>query len=135
LNGAEEAGLLAVAREPGCKLAVSVLDLPEPGDGSGRRPLFGPIPWAWWLPASRLPGKSLQVASACWLSAGWGRSAEFELGLSEWGELGLSRFSAWRGLQAPGRAGLLSILDRPGRKPIVTVQDAPHRHPAGRTWN
>ena len=35
LHSAELAGLLAVEREPGCKLAVSVLDLPEPEAGSG----------------------------------------------------------------------------------------------------
>ena len=56
LHAAELAGLLAVEREPGCKLAVSVLDLPEPEAGPERRPLYGPIPWSWWLPASRLPG-------------------------------------------------------------------------------
>ena len=73
----------------GCKLAVSVLDLPEPEAGSKRRPLYGPIPWSWWLPASRLPGKTLQVASVCWLLAGWKRSAEFELALDDWAEFGL----------------------------------------------
>jgi hypothetical protein len=36
LNSAELAGLLAVEREPGCKLAVSVLDLPEPETGPKR---------------------------------------------------------------------------------------------------
>ncbi len=56
LHEAELAGLLSVAREPGCKLAVSVLDLPVPEAGSKHRPLYGPIPWRWWLPASRLPG-------------------------------------------------------------------------------
>jgi hypothetical protein len=53
VHAAELAGLLAVEREPGCKLAVSVLDLPEPEAGPKRRPLYGPIPWSWWLPASR----------------------------------------------------------------------------------
>ena len=38
---------LAVEREPGCKLAVSVLDLPEPEAGPKCRPLYGPIPWSW----------------------------------------------------------------------------------------
>jgi len=43
LHGAELAGLLAVERKPGCKLAVSVLDLPGPGpianDPSRRSPI------------------------------------------------------------------------------------------------
>ena len=56
IHAAELAGLLAVEREPGCKLAVSVSDLLGQESGSERRPLYGPIPWAWWLPASRLPG-------------------------------------------------------------------------------
>src|ERR1700722_7088854 len=89
---------LAVEREPGCKLAVSVLDLPEPDAGPKRRPLYGPIPWSWWLPASRLPGTSLQVGVVCWLLAGSSRSADFELSLDGWAEFGLSRFSASRGL-------------------------------------
>jgi hypothetical protein len=37
--------------------------------------------WSCWLPAARIPGKSLQVAPVCWLLAGWRRSADFELAL------------------------------------------------------
>jgi hypothetical protein len=123
LHAAELAGLLAVEREPGCKLAVSVLDLPEPESGPGRRPLYGPIPWSWWLPASRLPGKSLHVGAVCWLLAGWERSAEFELAIDEWGEFGLSRFSASRGLRELGWAGLVSVARTPGQSPNVTIRD------------
>lgn len=123
LHSAELAGLLAVEREPGCKLAVSVLDLPEPEVRPERRPLYGPIPWSWWLPASRLPGRSLQVASICWLSAGWSRSAGFELALDDWAEFGLSRFSASRGLDELERAGLVSVGRTPGRSPNVTILD------------
>jgi hypothetical protein len=103
LRSAELAGLVSVSRESGCKLEVSILDLTEAGPK--RRPLYGPIPWSWWLPASRLPGKSLQVGSVCWLLAGWSRSAEFELAIDDWSEFSLSRFSASRGLlhwAAPG---------------------------------
>ncbi len=123
LHAAELAGLLAVKREPGCKLAVAVLDLPGPESGPERRPLYGPIPWSWWLPASRLPGKSLQVASVCWLLAGWERSAGFELALDGWADLGLSRFSASRGLDELERAKLVSVGRTPGRSPVVTVLD------------
>jgi hypothetical protein len=122
-HSAELGGLLTVEREPGCKLAVSVLDLPEPEAGPKCRPLYGPIPWSWWLPASRLPGKSLQVASVCWLLAGWRRSADFELALEGWAEFGLSRFSASRGLDELQRAGLVSIDRTPGRSPVVTILD------------
>ena len=123
LHAAELAGLLAVEREPGCKLAVSVLDLTEPESGPERRPLYGPIPWNWWLPASRLPGKSLQVGAVCWLLAGWERSADFELALEGWADLGLSRFSASRGLDELERAKLVSVSRTPGRSPVVTVLD------------
>jgi hypothetical protein len=123
LHAAELAGLLDVDREPGCKLSISVLDLPEPEAGPLRRPLFGPIPWAWWLPASRLPGKALQVASACWLSAGWSRSAEFELALDGWSEFGLSRFSARRGLDELEKSGLVSVTRSPGRRAVVAIMD------------
>jgi hypothetical protein len=122
-HSAEPAGLLAVEREPGCKLVVSVLDLPEPEAGPKRRPLYGPIPWSLWLSASRLPGSSLQVRAVCWLLAGWSRSADFELALDSWAEFGLSRFSAPRGLDELARARLVSVGRTPGRSPDVTIQD------------
>jgi hypothetical protein len=122
-HAAELAGLLAVEREPGCKLAVSILEFRGPEAESERRPLHGPIPWSWWLPASRLPGSSLQVASVCWLLAGWSRSADFELALDGWAEFGLSRFSASRGLDDLARAGLVSVGRTSGRSPDVTILD------------
>jgi hypothetical protein len=126
--GLHTAELLSASREPGCKLAVSVLNLPEPEAGPKRRPLYGPIPWSWWLPASRLPGKAVQVASVCWLLAGWRRSVDFELALDDWAEFGLSRFSASRGLDELERAGSVSINRTPGRSPVVTIMDAAAAH-------
>ena len=123
LHAAELAGLLAVVREPGCKLAVFVLDLPGPESRPGRRPLYGPIPWQWWLPASRLPGRSLHVGAVCWLLAGWERSAGFELALEGWADLGLTRFSASRGLDELERAELVSVGRTPGRPLLVTILD------------
>jgi DNA-binding transcriptional ArsR family regulator len=121
LNAAELAGLLAEEREPGCKLAVSGLDLPEPDAGPKRGPLYGRIPWSWWLPAARLPGRSLRVASVCWLSAVWSRLADFELALDGWAEFGLSRFSASRGLDALEQAELVTVGRRSGRPSAVTI--------------
>jgi hypothetical protein len=92
LRAAEFAGLISVSRKPGRKSLVSVSNPAEPEAGPKRRPLYWPIRWACWLPASRPPGKSLQAASACWLLAGWERSAEFELALDKLAEFGLSRF-------------------------------------------
>jgi hypothetical protein len=121
LHSAGLAGLLVVEPEPGCKLAVSTLDGPKSETGLERRPLYRPIPWSWWLPASRLPGRSLQVASVCWLLAGWSRSADFELALDGWAEFGLSRFSGSRGIDGLKRAGLLSVSRTPGQSPVVTI--------------
>jgi hypothetical protein len=122
LHAAELAGLLSASREPGRKLAVSVSDVPGPDTGPTHRPLYGPIPWAWWLPASRLPGKSLQVASVLWLLAGWERSADFELAWDDWAEFGLSRFSASRNLATLESAGLVSAVRRPGQSPVVSIR-------------
>src|SRR4051794_28409449 len=96
LHEAELAGLLSVVREPGCKLAVSVVDPPGGGEKSPG-PLYGPIPWAWWVTALRLDGPAVRTAAACWLVGGWERSAEFELALARWADLGLTRRSAGRG--------------------------------------
>jgi hypothetical protein len=57
------------------------------------------------------------------LLAGWERSASFELALDGWADLGLSRFSASRGLAELERAELVSVARTPGRSPIITVLD------------
>ena len=75
------------------------------------------------LVAPGLPARSLQVASVCWLLAGWSRSADFELSLGGWTEFGLSRFSARRGLDTLECAGLIHVVRRPGRSPIVTLSE------------
>src|SRR4051812_12381601 len=77
-----EAGLIAVRRDPGRKLVLSLRG--NPAYGPGPKPPWGPIPWDWWAAASRLPGPSLRVGAVCWLLAGWRRSAEFVLGSGEW---------------------------------------------------
>jgi hypothetical protein len=122
----ESAGLVGVERGAGRKPVVTILDgSPAPDAGPDRRRLRGPIPWAWWVRACRLPGRSPAVASALWALVGRarGREAVFELGLSDWPELGLTRFSAGRGLRELESAGLVGVQARPGRKPIVTVLD------------
>jgi hypothetical protein len=120
---AEQAGLVVVKRRPGCKPIVSILNPSEP-KAERRRPLYGPIPWrTWFIPACRLPGKSLQVGMVCWLLAGWEDSAEIKLALGGWGEFGLSRFSIARGLAELERAGLTSAFRMSGRSPVVTILD------------
>jgi hypothetical protein len=123
LHAAELAGLLAVEREPGCKLTVAILDLAEPKSGSERRPLYGPIPWSWWHPASQLPGKALHTGAICWLLAGWERLAMFELPVREWSDFGLSRFAISRGLEELEWAGLVCVARSSKRSPVVMIQE------------
>jgi DNA-binding transcriptional ArsR family regulator len=121
------AGLVAVAYPAGSRPEMSVLEAAhQPEAEPGRRPLYGPIPWSWWAAAARLPGRSLQVASALWLLVGWsrGQEPEFTFGLAEWVDLGLSRFSADRGLRALELAGLVTVARSDGRKARVAVQEA-----------
>jgi DNA-binding transcriptional ArsR family regulator len=125
LRALEGAGLVSVSRRSGSKPVVSPLD--RPPSGKKRGPLYGPIPWDWWVLACRLPGRSLQVASALWFMVGWSRNREarFEFGLAEWAELGLSRFSAGRGIECLHRAGLVSVVLRPGCRAFVTIAAVP----------
>jgi DNA-binding transcriptional ArsR family regulator len=126
LYQAERAGLLAVRRKPGCKiLAADVTIRALPDAHPARRPLYGPIPWWWLAPALRLSVPAIHVAMACWLRAGWERSADFELALGDWAELGLSRPTAGRGLASLEAAGLVTVERRPGRSPVVTLLDEP----------
>jgi hypothetical protein len=125
LSAAESAGVLRIERRAGCKLSISMPDAPEQVSSPMHKPLYGPIPGDWWSQASRLPGKALQVAAACWIKGGWERSGTFEFPLASWGNLGLSRDSAGRGLVALERAELVSVERGRGRSPIVTVRERP----------
>jgi hypothetical protein len=129
LHAAEEAGLVVAVREPGCKPALAVVGLPTRDADSGRRPLYGPIPASWLVPALCLSTAAVRVAMACWLLAGWERAAEFELALSGWADLGLTRYAAGRGLGPLGAARLVVVTHRPGRSPAVRIAD-PARDPA-----
>jgi DNA-binding transcriptional ArsR family regulator len=118
LRALSEAGLTSFTRRPGRKPALVILEL---GDlVTQEPPLWGPIPWRWWRAASQLPGKAPHVALACWLLAGWERSARFELAPA-WPEIGLSQPSTYRGLGSLSEAGLAEVIRSRGRSPIVTI--------------
>ena len=121
LHSAEEAGLLSVVREPGCKLAVSIIPIEKTSFEVIRRPLYGPIPWAWWYAAMMQHGPALKTAAACWTLAGWEQMGEFEVSLAGWTDLGLSRFSVSRGLETLVRAGLIEMAAQRGRSPFVRL--------------
>jgi hypothetical protein len=121
-------GRLVEAADAGRKTSWAVRGVP--GDRTDGRALRGPIPWAWWAAASRLPNPSLRVAAVCWALSGRQRSPEFVLNPGRWAEWGLSRFAVARGLGSLGRAGLISVTHRPGRPPVVTLRDV-GRRPGG----
>jgi hypothetical protein len=118
LQALSEAGLISLTRRPGRKPALAILEPEEPE--TRLDPLWGPIPWRWWRAASQLPGKAPHVGLACWLLAGWERSARFELA-PVWPELGLTQPSTYRGLEFLAEAGLAEIARSRGRPPIVTI--------------
>jgi DNA-binding transcriptional ArsR family regulator len=118
LQALSEAGLISLTRKPGRKPALAILELAE--EETQEPPLWGPIPWRWWRAASQLPGKAPHVALACWLLAGWERSARFELAPA-WPELGLSQPAMYRGLGSLAEAGLAEVVRSKGRSPTVTI--------------
>jgi DNA-binding transcriptional ArsR family regulator len=123
----ETAGLVAVERSPGCKLAVrlAVPDAMVRGrseDRPARWPLKLPIPWGWWTIAARAPGAALHVALAVWFQAGWERNrATFALDSSAWNEMDLTRRTVNRSLEALEGAALLHIERQRSLPPIVSV--------------
>jgi hypothetical protein len=125
LNLAEEAGLVLVEREPGCKLVLNVPKFPKLDYDPAKRPFRGPVPWLWWASAAKLPGISLQVAAVCWFKAGLEHSAEVEICPSECDILRHSRYAFHAGLECLKRAGLVSEQKRTGLKSVVRLLDAP----------
>lgn len=96
-----------------------------PRHAAGEPFLKGPIPWAWLREAARLPGKALAVALMVWRLAGMHKSDSVAFSLTSLeGELGVTRDSARRGLEALEVAGLVSVHRHPGRKPVVTLLPA-----------
>jgi hypothetical protein len=114
-------GRLVEASDTGRKSLWTVRQ--APGDRADARSLRGPVPWAWWAAASRLPNPSLRVGAACWVVAGRERSAEFVMSSGPWVEWGLSRFAVARGLASLARAGLVSVTRRAGLPPVVKLRE------------
>jgi DNA-binding transcriptional ArsR family regulator len=92
------------------------------GDKRGRF-LRGPIPMNWLVLAGHLPGSALLLGLHIWYLSGLkGKNASpVLLNLSRQGELGLSRTTASRALQALKRAGLVEVELKPGRAPRVSL--------------
>jgi hypothetical protein len=114
-------GRLVEGTNAGRKTSWAVRGLP--GDRTDGRALRGPIPWAWWAAASRLPNPSLRVGAICWLLSGRERSVEFAVGSGQWVAWGLSRFAVSRGLGYLDSGDLISVHCRVGRPSLVTIRD------------
>jgi hypothetical protein len=92
----------------------------------GEKFLKGPIPLNWLGMAAAQPGKALHVGLAIWFWAGVRRSRQVPFRML-WLKttLGVDRCSAYRGLDALERVGLVSVIRHRGRKSLVTLLDAP----------
>lgn len=97
-----------------------------PTHSRGERFLRGPIPW-WWLSAAAIAsgrGSSFKVAVAIWHLSGLnGQRKTIRLSGRALRDLGVSRYSAYRGLTCLEEAGLLKVRRHLGRCPIVTLLD------------
>ena len=108
-------------REPGCKLAVAVLDLAGSETRPDRRPLYRPIPWSWCSRPLGSPG-SFSSRGRLLVACRLGAIGRFRAALDGWV---ISAFPG-SGLPGPGRvgAGRAGLVGRtPGRSPVVTVLD------------
>ena len=90
-------------------------------ENSDNRFIKGPIPLKWILPASSLPGKSLQISMALWFLKGVTRKNTVKLSGKLVRSFGVSRSTLYRGLAEMENAGLISIQRHKGRSPIVTI--------------
>jgi len=86
--------------------------------------LKGPIPWQWLKTASMQPGKALHVGIAIWRLAGLTASNSVRLTRGALADLGVQRLSAYRGVQALERAGLIVVERHRGRCPIITILES-----------
>ncbi len=87
----------------------------------GEKFLKGPIPMGWLDSAGKLPGKALHVGIMLWYLGGLRKTNEVNLSLSGMFSLGLTRWSARRGLFCLERTGLVAVKRRIGMKPLVTI--------------
>lgn len=93
----------------------------EGGQRRTARFLRGPVPLAWLFAASRAGGRALAVGLGIWWLVGVRRQDTVKINLSRFGDWGLSRSAASRGLALLETAGLVSVERSPGRAAFVTV--------------
>ena len=87
----------------------------------GPNDVIGPVPVAWIVAASQLPGRSLHAGLALWWSARTARSMSVALNNLSSREFGVDRNQKYRALQWLEAAGLITVERKLGRAPIVTI--------------
>ena len=116
---------------------ASYVSLKSRKPGKRTRPgifLKGPIPWAWLAAASRLNGQALQIGVVLWLEVGFSGEHTVRLLNIRATELGVSRWSRYRALDALEAAGLIHADRQRGRSTRVTVLVAPSEPTAPATY-
>ena len=95
-----------------------------PKHSPGEKFLKGPIPLDWLLIASKLPGRTFQVAIALWFLAGVKCNRTVNLTSRLVKQFGVGRSVKARSLSALEDAGLITVERRRGKNPVVTILEA-----------
>jgi hypothetical protein len=98
--------------------------LPKPVKGEAY--LAGPIPMSWVQRATRLSGRTWQVATALWFVGIRSQSKSATVTLTEKTRrrFNLSRDAVKRGLKQLADAGLVRVKRQSGRRSVVTILPA-----------
>jgi hypothetical protein len=99
--------------------------LPKPGTGEAY--LTGPIPMSWIEEATRLSGRTWQVASALWFVGVRSKSKSATVTLTEKTRrrFHLTRNAINRGLKQLAKAGLVIVERQVGTYSVVTILPSP----------
>jgi hypothetical protein len=83
--------------------------------------LKGPIPIAWFMKASALPGKASQISIVLWYLRGLRKNDTVILANGLLEQFHIDRKAKYRGLKALEGAGLIAVEERRYRNPSVTI--------------
>jgi hypothetical protein len=113
------------ARSKDTTQPTTARQLPRPEKGEAF--LTGPIPMSWIWEATRLSGRTWQVATALWFTGirSRGKSATVTLTEKTRRRFHLSHNAVTRGLTQLAAAGLVIVERHSGRRSVVTILPAP----------
>ena len=83
--------------------------------------LRGPIPLEWLAVAAKLPGKTLNVASALWWRHGMAKGKPFKLTQRALKAMNVERDAERMGLVRLEQAGLIRVQRMSGQRPIISI--------------